>query len=113
MKSYPELYTDRLILREFTEEMAPDVQRLLGEWEVIRTLLGISYPYKDGMAEEWIATHRPAYEAGEHITWAIVLRGEGTLIGSIRLRLHPIHDSADLGFWIGRPYWGHGYATKA
>jgi ribosomal-protein-alanine N-acetyltransferase len=113
MKPYPELYTDRLILREFTEEMAPDVQRLLGEWEVIRTLLGISYPYKDGMAEEWIATHRPAYEAGEHITWAIVLRGEGTLIGSIRLRLHPIHDSADLGFWIGRPYWGHGYATEA
>jgi ribosomal-protein-alanine N-acetyltransferase len=114
MKPYPELYTDRLILREFTEEMAPDVQRLVGEWEVIRTLLGVSYPYKDGMAEEWIATHRPAYEAGERVTWAVVQREEEALVGSITLHhLQPIHDSAELGYWIGRPYWGRGYATEA
>jgi ribosomal-protein-alanine N-acetyltransferase len=114
MKPYPELYTDRLILREFTKEMAPDVQRLVGEWEVIRTLLGVSYPYKDGMAEEWIATHRPAYEAGERVTWAVVQREEEALVGSITLHhLQPIHDSAELGYWLGRPYWGRGYATEA
>jgi hypothetical protein len=77
-------------------------------------LLGFSYPYKDGMAEEWIATHRPAYEAGERVTWAVVLREEEALVGSITLHhLQPIHDSAELGYWLGRPYWGRGYATEA
>jgi RimJ/RimL family protein N-acetyltransferase len=113
MKPYSELRTDRLVLREFALEDAPDVQRLAGEREVARTMLLVPYPYEDGMAEEWIATHRPAYEAGERVDWAVVLRGEGALVGSISLRLHPLHDNAELGYWIGRPYWGRGYATEA
>src|ERR671916_2195943 len=101
MKPYSELRTDRLVLREFALEDAPDVQRLAGEREVARTMLLVPYPYEDGMAEEWIATHRPAYEAGERVDWAVVLRGEGALVGSITLRLHPLHDNAELGYWIG------------
>ena len=89
------------------------MQRLAGEWEVARTMLLVPYPYEDGMAEEWIATHHPAYEAGERVNWAVVQCEEGALVGSITLRLHPLHDNAELGYWIGRPYWGRGYATEA
>ena len=113
MKPYPKLRTDRLVLRGFSPEDAPDVQRLAGEWDVARTLLVVPHPYEDGMAEEWIASHRPAYEAGERVNWAVVVREEGTLVGSITLHLHPLHDNAELGYWIGRPYWGRGYATEA
>jgi RimJ/RimL family protein N-acetyltransferase len=113
LKSYPELRTDRLILRELALEDAPSLQRLAGEWEVARMMLFIPHPYEDGMAEEWIATCRPAYEAGERTTWAVALREKGTLIGSITLHLHPLHDNAELGYWIGKPYWGCGYATEA
>jgi hypothetical protein len=67
MKPYPELRTDRLILRELALEDAPSLQRLAGEWEVARMMLFVPYPYEDGMAEEWIATCRPAYEAGERM----------------------------------------------
>src|SRR5829696_2463487 len=111
MESYPELQTDRLILREFTLEDASDVQRLVGEWEVAHTLLRVLHPYEEGMAQEWIATHRPTYEAGERVTWAV--REEGALVGSITLHLHPLHYNAELGYWIGKPYWGCGYATEA
>ena len=113
MESYPELHTSQLSLREFTAEDALDVQRLVGEWEVARTLAVVPHPYPDGMAEEWIATHRPAFEAGEIIDWALVLRGEGELMGDIRLRPNARDDNAELGYWIGKPYWGHGYATEA
>jgi [ribosomal protein S5]-alanine N-acetyltransferase len=113
MEPYPELRTARLILREFSLEDAPEVQRLVGEWEVARPLLIVPHPYEDGMAQEWIATHRPAYEAGERVTWAVALREEGALVGSITLHLHPLHDNAELGYWIGKPYWGCGYATEA
>jgi [ribosomal protein S5]-alanine N-acetyltransferase len=113
MDSYPELQTARLILREFALADAPDVQRLVGEWEVARTLLSLPHPYEDGMSEKWIATHRPAYEAGERVTWAVALREQAALVGSITLHLHPPHDNAELGYWIGKPYWGCGYATEA
>ena len=68
MNFQPELQTDRLVLREFTAEDAPVVQRLVGEWEVARTLAVVPHPYEDGMAEEWIASLRPAYEAGKTLT---------------------------------------------
>src|SRR5215207_8732257 len=77
MEPYPELRTARLSLREFSLEDAPNVQRLVGEWEVARPLLIVPHPYEDGMAQEWIATHRPAYEAGERVTWAVALHEEG------------------------------------
>jgi [ribosomal protein S5]-alanine N-acetyltransferase len=113
MEPYPKLQTARLILREFAVEDAPNVQRLVGEWEVARPLLIVSHPYEEGMGEEWIATHRPAYEAGERVTWAVALHEQGALVGSITLHLHLPHDNAELGYWIGKPYWGCGYATEA
>jgi ribosomal-protein-alanine N-acetyltransferase len=113
MEPYPELRTARLILREFFPADAPDVWRLVGEWEVSRNLLRVPYPYEEGIAEGWIATHRPAYEAGERVTWAVALREKGTLLGSITLHLHPPHNNAELGYWIGKPHWGCEYATEA
>jgi RimJ/RimL family protein N-acetyltransferase len=96
MEPYPDLQTARLVLREFALEDAPHVQRLVGEWEVAHTLLIVPHPYEDRMAQEWIATHRPAYEAGERVTWAVTLREEGALVGSITLHLHPPHDNAEV-----------------
>ena len=113
MEPYPELNTDRLVLREFTPQDASAVQRLVGEWEVARTLAVVPHPYPDGMAEEWIATLRPAFEAEKRLAWAVVLREEGELMGTITLRPNARDDNAELGYWIGRPYWGHGYATEA
>jgi ribosomal-protein-alanine N-acetyltransferase len=72
MESLPALHTDRLVLREYAAEDAPDVQRLVGEWQVARTLAVVPHPYEAGMAEEWVASLRPAYEAGETLTWAVV-----------------------------------------
>jgi RimJ/RimL family protein N-acetyltransferase len=113
MKPYPTLLTDRLVLREFTLEDASEVQRLVGQWEVARMMSNVPHPYEDGMAEEWIATHRPAFEAGERLTFAVVLREGGTLIGSITLHLNAQDENAELAYWIGKPYWRQGYCTEA
>ena len=50
----PTLQTAQLVLRPFTLEDAPAVQRLAGAHEVASTTLTIPHPYEDGMAEEWI-----------------------------------------------------------
>lgn len=47
------------------------------------------------------------------MTYAVTDRDDGNLLGAVGLVLQPAHLSAELGYWIGVPYWGRGYATEA
>ncbi len=40
------------------------------------------------------------------------MRGAGALIGCTGYRAFG-EDHAELGYWIGKPYWGMGYASEA
>jgi ribosomal-protein-alanine N-acetyltransferase len=112
-KTHPTLRTERLVLRAFASEDAPDVQRLCGAREVARTTRPIPHPYPDGEAERWISTHRAAFELGEAVHFAVELRETGELVGGVTLAISEGDDRAHLTYWIGVPYWGHGYATEA
>lgn len=113
MKERPTIETERLLLRPFELSDAKDVQRLVGDRGIADTTQNIPHPYEDGMAEEWISTHQPKFEAGELSNFAILLRTCGELIGTIGLRIVPRFERAELGYWIGRPYWKNGYCTEA
>ena len=113
MKQRPTLHTQRLILRPFEMADARDVQRLAGNHAIADTTLNIPHPYEDGMAEQWIATHQPQFEAGELANFAIVLQATRELVGAIGLVINPRFDRAELGYWIGRPYWNQDYCTEA
>ena len=113
MLDQPTLHTPRLLLRPFTLADAADVQRLAGAREIASTTAVIPHPYEDGMAEEWISTHAPALAEGRSITYAITLAETGDLCGAIGLSLTPDHQRAELGYWVGVPYWGRGYCTEA
>lgn len=106
--------TAHLLLRPFTLADAPDVQRLAGHRDIASTTLNVPHPYEDGIAEQWISGHQECRERGESVDWAITLRTSGALIGAISLLdISRRHASAELGYWIGRPYWGQGYCTEA
>ena len=109
----PALQTARLVLRPFTLADAPAVRRLAGERDVAATTLNIPHPYEEGVAEDWIRTHAPRFESGELATFAITERGTGELLGAIGLAITPQHERAEMGYWIGKSYWGRGYATEA
>ena len=113
MKERPTLETTRLTLRPFTVADASDVQRLAGERDIASTTLNIPHPYEEGMAEQWIATHQERYEKGELVNFAIILRVDQALIGAIELQLTQQHASAELAYWIGKPFWNRGYCTEA
>ncbi|MBU5311178.1 GNAT family N-acetyltransferase [Tissierella carlieri] len=78
-----------------------------------KTTLNIPHPYEDGLAESWISTHRDNLNSGKNITYAIVKKDTDELIGSISLMLNKTHKKAELGYWIGAPYWSQGYCTEA
>jgi [ribosomal protein S5]-alanine N-acetyltransferase len=109
----PSLETERLLLRPFTLADAPAVQELASAIEVASTTLRVPHPYEEGMAEAWIRTHVPAYEASTEATYAILERSGGNLVGAAGLVFEPAHVQAELGYWIGKPFWGRGYATEA
>jgi [ribosomal protein S5]-alanine N-acetyltransferase len=113
MRQQPTLYSNRLTLRPFELSDAKDVQQLAGDRAIADTTLEIPHPYEDGMAEEWISTHREKFEAGEMVNFAIILRETNGLIGAIGLTVVQKFERAELGYWIGKPFWGRGYCTEA
>jgi|SRR5438270_5251431 len=104
------LTTERLLLRSFTTADAPELHELINAREVALNTLRIPFPYPEGEAERWISTHG---EKQNDRVFALTLRKEKTLIGCVGLHVKPEHDHAELGYWIGVPYWGAGYATEA
>ncbi len=104
-----EIETARLKLRPYTDADIPHLIPLIGAREVAATTARIAHPYSEQDAREFIAeSHRD-----DKIWLAITLRSDGHLCGGIGLRLESEHQRAELGYWIGVPYWGHGYATEA
>lgn len=109
MKEQPILRTERLLLRPFTFEDAPAVQRLCNEYEIALNTLLIPHPYPDGLAEQWIASHPADFEHDRSVAFAI---DDGQLAGAVGLMFKG-DGLAELGYWIGKPFWNRGYASEA
>ncbi|MEO6749981.1 MAG: GNAT family N-acetyltransferase [Casimicrobiaceae bacterium] len=97
-------------LRLLTLRDAPVVQRLAGDAAVSAMTATIPHPYPPGAARAWIATH-PRVRARGDFVYGIVREG-GALVGTLGVRIAP-NPHGNIGYWIGRPYWGNGYATAA
>ena len=109
----PALETPRLVLRPFRETDAPAVRQLAGDRLIADTTLSIPHPYEDGVAEKWIETHAADFEAGSGAVFAIVRRRDEQLVGAISLKIDAEFDKAELGYWVGTPFWNSGFATEA
>ncbi|HET7040124.1 MAG TPA: GNAT family N-acetyltransferase [Gemmatimonadales bacterium] len=109
----PRISTERLVLRPFRLDDAPAVVRLAGDPRVADTTLNIPHPYPDGAAEQWVSGRAEEYAQGTAVTYAVSDRRTGELVGAIGLHLYPRFARAEMGYWIGVPYWNRGYGTEA
>jgi len=110
---FPDLTTRRLRLRRCRLADAPEIKRLAGEKEIAATTENIPHPYKDGDAKKWINTHGPAFQADGSLELAIERLSDGALLGVIGLLTREAGRVAEIGYWIGKPYWNRGYASEA
>ncbi|MHC5080860.1 MAG: GNAT family N-acetyltransferase [Planctomycetota bacterium] len=113
MAERPTLEKERLLLRPFSVADGREVQRLAGDRAIAETTQNIPHPYEDGMAEIWIATHEDTFVSGRGVHFAIFLKSESRLIGAVSLLDMVKGHQAELGYWIGKPFWGRGYCTEA
>ena len=107
------LETDRLILRHFTDDDAEDVFKYARDPDV-------------GPAAGW-PPHKSVDESLDIIrnvlsypeTYAICLKEDGKAIGVVDIRenartdLTDKDDECELGYWLGRPFWGRGIMPEA
>jgi ribosomal-protein-alanine N-acetyltransferase len=108
-----ELRTARLLLRLHKHEDIPALVRLAGAREVAATTLGIPHPYIDEDARKFLAKSADDFRAGRSVSFAICKLPGGELCGGAGLDISETHHRAELGYWIGVPFWRRGYATEA
>jgi RimJ/RimL family protein N-acetyltransferase len=118
-----ELDAERLRLRALRPGDAASIAILVNDWEVVRYTTSIPYPYDVDMARAFIASQaerwliwQPGAALAEEIAFAIERKSDHELVGCIGLQPGETHEQTgglEFGYWIGRTYWGRGYATEA
>src|SRR5262245_55924828 len=98
------LTTERLLLRPFRRTDSKDFTRLAGDWAVASMTSDIPHPLSEHQASAWLKPGR------SEVRFAIEVGSQ--LIGGAGYYQRR-SGTAELGFWLGREWWGHGYATEA
>ncbi|QWT84615.1 GNAT family N-acetyltransferase [Chryseobacterium sp. PCH239] len=111
MEKFPVLQTERLILSQLEEKDIPFIVELLQHRIFSDLTSNIPYPYVENDARSWVKMSKEAFENNTGYTFAIRNK-EGQIIGAIGLHDRD-DDKAELGYWIGIPYWNKGYVTEA
>ena len=100
-------------LRAWTLEDAPALAKLINNKKVQDNLRdGLPFPYGEEDAKAFLSAML-ASDPDQNLAFAI--EADGKLIGSISAtRCANIHfRTAELGYYLGEPYWGKGFATEA
>lgn len=97
----------KIKLRNFRLEDAANVAKLVGDEEVSRWTSNIPFPYSEKDAIEWIST---TVSATASCRYAVEL--DGRLVACVSYWPHE-PDGVEVGYWVGREFWGNGICTKA
>ena len=107
-RSVPVLATERLILRAPCFEDARTIAALANDRRIAENTLRIPHPYGLADAQSFITA---ANASDGEIVFLIATRG-GTVIGGCGIARFG-EESPEIGYWLGVPFWGQGYATEA
>ena len=107
---YPTLRTARLVLRGPASGDASALASLADDFDVVRMTGRMPHPYTVAHAEAFLAHAGAAIDS--EATW--VLADRGGPVGALGLfPAEPPDLGPELGYWLGRPCWGRGYAGEA
>ena len=100
-------------IREWRPEDAPGLTKIINNRNVLDNLRdGIPYPYTEKDAEEFI---NDMLSADRDKAYAFAITVNDKVVGSIGVfrcgNIH--HRTAEMGYYIGEPYWGQGIGTCA
>ena len=107
------LHTARLILRPYGQSDAPHIVAMLDDAVMADFLMVTPQPFVEFDARQLVRAAWRRLTTGRGFDLMIVAKDGGAPLGGVGVGLHDDGTRAELGFWIGRAHWGHGYATEA
>ncbi|ACT57869.1 GNAT family N-acetyltransferase [Hirschia baltica] len=109
----PVMETERLILREWSLKDAPEVDTHFSDEDVVKMTGSKPFPYLPNTAYGSIATRHGRYLRGMCYDFAIVDPTTKAIIGGCGVFKRTPDAPFELGYWIGKAYWGKGIASEA
>jgi len=101
------LKTERLVLRAPVPADAKAISRLANDCRIAENLRRLPHPYSRADAEAFLD-----YLARASQETVFLIEAEGTPCGMIGLDFGN-DDGPEIGYWLGVPHWGNGFATEA
>src|SRR5262245_22628154 len=113
MQRIETLETPRLWMRRLRLADATRVQMLAGSRAVADTTRRIPHPYELDDAVNWLRWQEKEAYSTAFSNFAISFKENDSLIGVIGIEIRADDATAELGYWLGQPYWGQGITTEA
>lgn len=109
----PILKNKDFLLRPFKKGDEESIVRHINNKEIVYNLLVLPYPYKMKDAREWVDLNLKMLREKnpEKASFAIEIKGK--VVGGIALNSLKIGHKSELGYWLGKEYWGRGVITSA
>ena len=110
----PPIRAARLLLRAFAPPDDPAIQALFSDERALKTWTHPAFASIDD-ARAYRARLAEGFQRRSLFVWGAFEPGDagGPLVGiGILTRWAPNHRRVDLGYYLGSPYWGQGYATE-
>lgn len=106
-------YTERLKLRQTEVRDAAAFSKLASDFDVARMTGSIPFPFPLLAAEFKIMSFHAGKRRGLAHPYTITLKDDDEMMGVVDLFKRDADSLWEIGYWIGRPYWGKGYMTEA
>lgn len=100
--------TERLTLRAPALTDLPDLVALANNWNVTGPTAVMPHPYGEADGRAFLMALN---DPDKPRAYAIA-NGEDRLMGVVSLKFEP-GKAPELGYWLGEPHWGRGYAPEA
>ena len=106
------LEADLVRMRPIETVDIPHIQRLAAAEEIAKNTY-VPHPYPPDGSKEFVQKVREQWRYEEAFVFAIIERATERFVGCMGIHPMPAHNRAEVGYWIGVPYWGRGLATAA
>lgn len=107
----PVLLTERLVLRSPHVEDIDTISLLANNQAIASMVSHMPHPYTRADAVDFV--RKSATRANGNCVYAMTTAIDGKFIGCCALRSTADPDGLEVGYWVGLPYWGVGFATEA
>lgn len=73
----------------------------------------VPQPYPPDAASEFVQQGRESWRCDDAYVFGIIEKSSQCFAGCMGIHPAPEHNRAEVGYWIGKPFWGRGLATAA